>query len=250
MLKHADFGEADRLLTVYSREAGKLRALAKGARKPRSRKAGHLEPFTRVSLLVATGRSFHIISQAETIDANAAVSQDLVALGYASYIVELLERFTPDEDQNQALYRLLRDTLGRLATENDPELVVRYYEMRLLDQVGFRPQLLNCLGCGAEIQAEDQYFSIQQGGILCPSCGRRVPAARPISLAALKVLRHLQRSSYAEAARAKPNKSTHAELETLMNHYLTYLLERGLNSPRFLRRMRSDARPKPDQEEV
>lgn len=243
MLKHADFGEADRLLTLYSREAGKLRALAKGARKPRSRKAGHLEPFTRVSLLLATGRSFHIVSQAEAIDANAALSSDLVALGYASYVVELLERFTADEDENRALYHLLRDTLSRLAAEPDPELVVRYYEVRLLDQAGFRPQLQTCLGCGAQIHPQDQYFSIQQGGVLCPDCGRRDPAARPISLPALKVLRHLQRSSYAEAARAKPSKSTHTELETLMQHYLTYLLERNLNSPRFLRQMRAQSKP-------
>lgn len=249
VLKHADFGEADRLLTLYSREAGKLRALAKGARKPRSRKAGHLEPFTRVSLLVATGRSFHIVSQAEAIETNSVLSEDLVALGYASYVVELLERFTPDEDENRALYRLLRDTLERLAAEPDPELVVRYYEVRLLDQVGFRPQLQNCLGCGAQIQAEVQYFSIQGGGVLCPNCGRQDPAVRPISLPALKVLRHLQRSDYADAARVRPSKSTHTELETLMNLYLTYLLERGLNSPRFLRRMRSAQRGKPTQEE-
>jgi DNA repair protein RecO (recombination protein O) len=95
------------------------------------------------------------------------------------------------------------------------------------------------LNCKKQIQPEDQYFSFELGGVLCPDCGRRDQAARPISLNALKVLRHLQRSSYEEARKAKPSASVQAELEALMNAYLTYLLERALNSPKFLRRVRN-----------
>lgn len=242
VLKHAEFGEADRLVTLYTRERGKVRALAKGARKVRSRKAGHLEPFTRLSLLLASGRSLDIITQAEAIETNAAVSTSLEALGYASYVAELADRFSSDEDENRGLYRLLRDTYQRLAAGQDPQLAVRYYEVRLLDLMGFRPQLQNCLGCGKQIQAEDQYFSTPQGGVLCPSCGRRAEGASPISVGALRYLRHFQRSSYAEAGRAHPSASVQLELETIMNHYLTYLLERALNSPRFLRRVRNGSR--------
>lgn len=241
VLKHSDFGEADRLLTLYTREQGKLHAIAKGARKPRSRKAGHIEPFTRVNLLLAKGRSLHIVTQAEASDSNAAHSEDLVALGYASYVVELIDRFTYDGEENRSLYRLLRDTLQRLISEKHPEQVVRYYEIRLLDLLGFRPELHHCLSCKKKIQAEDQFFSIQQGGILCPECGRRESAIDPISMQALKYLRHFQRSPYQEAARAQLSKSVQVELETLMDHYLTYLLERSLNSPRFLRRARKAA---------
>lgn len=238
VLKHSDFGEADRLLTLYTREQGKLRALAKGARKIGSRKGGHLEPFTRAKLQLATGRDLFIVSQAEAIETNAALSQNLEALGYASYAAELLERFSADNDANASLYRLLRDTLARLAAGSDLQLAVRYYEVRLLDQVGFRPELQNCLGCGKQIQPEDQYFSFEQGGVLCPDCGRRERAAHPISLPALKVLRHLQRSNYQQAQRAKPSPGVHQELEALMNAYITYLLERSLNTPRFLQRVR------------
>lgn len=242
VLKHFDFGEADRLLTLYSREQGKLRALAKGARKPGSRKGGHLEPFSRVSLLLTEGRDLHIVSQAEAITTNSALSENLVALGYASYVVELLDKFSGDHDVNRGLYRLLRETLERLVSGDELHLAVRFYEVRLLDQVGFRPELQVCLNCRKQIKAEDQYFSFEQGGVLCPDCGKLFPgAARPISLAALKILRHLQRSNYEEARRAKPSVHVQLELEGLMNLYLTYLLERSLNSPRFLRRMRNEA---------
>ncbi len=241
VLKHVDFGEADRLLTLYSREQGKLRALAKGARKPGSRKGGHLEPFSRAKLQLATGRDLQIVEQAEAIETNSALSRDLVALGYASYVVELLDKFSADHDENRALYGLLRDTLTRLTRGDEMQLAVRFYEVQLLQQLGFRPELQNCLNCKKKIQAEDQYFSFEQGGVLCPDCGPRFPGASPISLAALKVLRHLQRSNYEEARRAKPIAHVQLELENLMNLYLTYLLERALNSPRFLRRVRKAA---------
>jgi DNA repair protein RecO (recombination protein O) len=237
ILKHADFGEADRLVTLYSREEGKLRAIAKGARKPGSRKGGHLEPFSRASLLLSKGREIPVVEQAEAVELNSTLSQDLVALGYASYAVELLDKFSADHDENRGVYRLIRDTLQRLASGEDLQLAVRFYEVKLLEQMGFRPELQNCLNCGRKIEPEDQYFSFEQGGVLCPACGAQLRAQR-ISLGALKVLRHLQRSDYAEAKRAKPAPAVQLELESLMNLYVSYLLERNLNTPKFLRRVR------------
>jgi len=239
VLRHADWGEADRLLTLYTRQLGKARALAKGARKIKSRKAGHLEPFTRVTLQLARGRDLLIVTQAETLDAYLPLRQDLVRTGYAAYVVELLDRFTyEDENANPALFRLLTETLSCIAGRPDPWLAVCYYQVRLLDHLGFRPRLFNCANCEAEIQPQDQFFSPSQGGVLCPRCGAGLSGAWAISVAALKYLRHFQRSNFAEAARARPATQARAEVETLMQRYFTYLLERELNSPGFLKRVR------------
>jgi DNA repair protein RecO (recombination protein O) len=240
ILRHADWGEADRLLWIFSRELGKLRVVAKGVRKPRSRKAGHLEPFTQSNLQLAWGREMHLITQAEATHAHIVLREDLVRMGYAAYAVELLDRFTYEEGEHPALYRLLADTLDRLNDEPDPVFAVRYYEVRLLEQVGFRPQLFQCNRCEAKIQAEDQYFSAELGGVLCPKCGAGYPGARPITMPALKALRHFQRSSYTEARRLHLTGAVDHELENLMGHYLTYLLERGLNTPAFIRRVRRE----------
>ncbi|HRQ33911.1 MAG TPA: DNA repair protein RecO C-terminal domain-containing protein, partial [Anaerolineales bacterium] len=121
----------------------------------------------------------------------------------------------------------------------DVWLVLRFYEMRLLDQLGFRPQLFECVNCGRAIQPEDQFFSFNAGGVVCPRCGQRLKHLRPISLEALKYLRHFQRSSYAEASRARPDADTQRETETLMQGYFTYLLERELNTPGFLKRVKA-----------
>jgi DNA repair protein RecO (recombination protein O) len=237
VLKHANWGETDRLITLFTRELGRVQAVAKGIRKPRSRKAGHLEPFTRTSMLLARGRDLFILTQAEAIETYVFLKEDLVKLGYASYIIELLSSFTYEEGENLRLYRLVVDTLSRLDRGDDSTLAVHNYEIRLLDLVGYRPQLFNCAKCQTSIKAEDQYFSALQGGVLCPKCGRRSPDARPVSTEALRYLRHFQRSSYKDAQRAKISSSVNAEMDKLLLHYMTHLLEKKLNTPSFIKRM-------------
>ncbi|HLF73317.1 MAG TPA: DNA repair protein RecO [Anaerolineales bacterium] len=242
VLRHSDYGEADRLLTLYTRQLGKTRALAKGARKIASRKAGHIEPFTHVKLQLAKGRDMPLVTQADTVDAYLPVREDLVLTGHAAYVLELLDRFTyEDETESPSIFRLLTETLSRLASQSanaSPWLVVRYYEMRLLDHLGFRPQLFECTNCRREIKAEDQFFSYSAGGVICPRCGQGLRHLHDISVEALKYLRHFQRSSYAEATRAQPGPEVQQEIETLMQGYFTYLLERELNTPGFLKKIK------------
>jgi len=238
VLRHNDYGEADRSLTLYTRQLGKARAIAKGARKIASRKAGHIEPFTHVRLQLAKGRDVLIVTQADTVDAYLPLRDDLVLTSQASYILELLDRFTyEDETENSSIFRLLTETLSRLSQKADPWLVTRYYEMRLLDYLGFRPQLFECANCGREIKPEDQFFSFSAGGAICPRCGRGLPNLHAISVDTLKYLRHFQRSSYADASRARPSLDVQKEAESLMQGYFTYLLERELNTPGFLKKI-------------
>jgi DNA repair protein RecO (recombination protein O) len=239
VLRHSDYGEADRLLTLYTRQLGKTRAVAKGARKIASRKAGHIEPFTYVRMQLAKGRDMLILTQADTVDAYQPLREDLVLTSQASYVLELLDRFTyQDETENSAIFNLLTATLARLAAKSDPWLVIRYYEMRLLDHLGFRPQLLECANCRREILPEDQFFSFSAGGVICTRCGQGLRNITPISVETLKYLRHFQRSSYADASRAHPSPDVQNESESLMQGYFTYLLERELNTPGFLKRIK------------
>jgi DNA repair protein RecO (recombination protein O) len=238
VLRHSDWGEADRLLTLYSREHGKLRAIAKGVRKIQSRKAGHLEPFTRVTIMLAKGHDLWIVTQAEAIDLYQPIREELQKMGQAAYVVELLDRFTYEEGQNWQLYKLLTETLERLSSGEDDFIPIKYYEMRLLELLGYRPLLFECAACGEDITARDQYFSADLGGVLCPKCANRGQSSRPVSLEALRFLRHIQRSTYKEARLANPPAAIRQEMEALQNYYLTYLLERSLNSPEFLKQIR------------
>jgi DNA repair protein RecO (recombination protein O) len=239
ILRHSDLGEADRLLTAYSAEHGKLRLIAKGVRRPNSRKAGHVEPLTRSRLLVARGRELDVITQAEAIELYPSLREDLLRLGHAVYVAELMDRFSMDEGEgHRSLFRLLTNTLERLAEGADPATTVRFFELRLVDELGFRPELFRCVTCRSDIQPEDQFFSSRDGGAVCPRCGEGRAGIKPISLNALKVLRHLQRSTFAASAAPRIRPEVHAEIEAVMEDYLTHLLERRLNSPAFLRRVR------------
>jgi DNA repair protein RecO (recombination protein O) len=242
VLRRRDFGEADRLLTLFSREYGKIRAIAKGARKPQSRKTGHVELFMRTRFLIAQGRNLDIVTQAEMVEGYNRLRDDLVRTTYASYAVELLDRFTAEEDRNAQLYDLLSDTLRWLARSNNLLLAARYYELHLLSLLGYRPQLFQCVNCGESIEEQDQYFSAELGGLLCPNCRQVDVKARPISAPAVKVLRFLQSRQWAAAQNLHLRRELHTELEEVMYHYLTYILERNLKSADFLNRLRREAK--------
>jgi len=238
VISHADYGEADRFLVLFTREMGKVRALAKGVRKAHSRKAGHLEPFTCSTLMLARGASFWIVTQAESVNAFLPIRADLTRTGQAAYILELAERFSSDDEENPQLYRLVKEALERITNEADAFYAIHYYEMRFLELVGYKPELFQCVQCRKEIQAEEQFFSPLQGGVLCPACGTMINTAEPVSMPTLKYLRHFQRSSYAECKRAALSSAQRNEIEKFMQHYLVYLAERRLNSPRFLSQVR------------
>lgn len=269
VLKRYSFEEADRILTLFTPEHGKLRVIAKGVRKITSRKSGHVELFTYANLLIARGRNLDIVTQAETINPYRELREDLSRITYAYYVGELVDRFTQDADENRPLFDLLLSTLEALGTTDDLQRITRYFELRLLDTVGYRPELFRCVQCGRDIEAVDNYFGLDSGGVVCPNCvvvipgmaaGGAAPGAvalqsvregaalystdrmptplRPVSLSALKVLRFMQREAYPAVQRLNVRSETHAEMERLMHHYLTHVLERDLKSAAFLEMMK------------
>jgi len=238
VLRHIELGEADRLLTLFSRDAGILRAVAKGVRRIHSKKAGHLEPFTRVNLMLARTHDLWLVTQAVALDLYLPLHEDLVLTGEAAYVLELVDRFSYEEGENRTLYQLLVETLERLSSGDPIFTAVHFFELHLLDCVGFRPQLFNCVRCRDEIQPVDQFFSAALGGAVCPKCGNLVPDARPISMEALKYLRNFQRTAYTRLLQAVPSTGVEREVEIILQFYNTFLLERRLNTPQFINEVR------------
>ncbi|MCB8942403.1 MAG: DNA repair protein RecO [Ardenticatenaceae bacterium] len=241
VLRRRDFNESDRLLTLFSRDFGKIEAIAKGARKPQSRKTGHVELFMRTNFLFAKGREINIITQAEMVEGYTGLREDLVRMTYASYFVELLDRFTADEDKHLGEYNLLANGLRWLEQTADFLLAARYYELCLLELAGYKPRLFHCVACAEPIEEQDQFFSAELGGVLCPNCQTADRRAKPISSVAVKVLRYLQTRSWETVQVLQLKRPLHHELETILHHYLTYILERNLKSVDFLHHLRREA---------
>jgi DNA repair protein RecO (recombination protein O) len=237
VLRTMNLGEADRVLTVLTPRLGKLRVIGKGVRRPRSRLGGGLEPFSDVQLVLAVGRTFDVITSVAIEDPHLGLRDDLEATAGAWYLVELADRFCEGSADSHDAFRLLAQGLAALdapAGAVRRGTVGRWYELHLLDVMGFRPELSRCIECGATIEPEGNAFSPVAGGILCPSCGATAPGARLISADALKVMRHLQRSELSSVLRLELSRAVGREVERLLHATISAVLERELRSRDFL----------------
>jgi DNA repair protein RecO (recombination protein O) len=244
VLKRHDFGEADRILTLYTPDRGKVSAIAKGVRRIASRKGGHVELFTHAAVLLAEGRNLHVLTQAETIESYRAVREDLERTTYACYMAETVDRFTGEDLGQRPTFELLRDSLAALSDAEDPALVARYFEMRLLGQLGYRPQLFYCATCDAGLDPDGNAFSPEAGGAVCPRCAANEGGAIALDPGAFRVLRFLQTRDWDLVRQVRVSPVTRAALERLMHAYVRHLLERDLASVKFLQSLRRVA-PQP-----
>ena len=155
----------------------------------------------------------------------------------------LIDAVTYDEGSNVKLYELLVSTLEYLESGKPPAVTLRYFDLHTMDLVGFRPELFQCVECGEEITEQNQYISGELGGVVCPGCAGNAPRTsfRPITSRVLKYLRHIQRSKIQELFAIKIPPEVEEDLERVIGYYLGHTLEKHLNSPDFIKRIRDNA---------
>ena len=238
ILKRTKLGEADKILTLYTPYMGKYRAVAKGVRRPVSKLGGHVELLARSQMMLARGQNLDIITQSQTIENFLPLREDLGRVSHAFYVAELMDAFNAERIENAPLYQLLLDTLRWLSESQENDMACRFFELRLLDYVGYRPQLRECVGCRKPLDAVTNRFSISGGGIFCPECTQKAFQGQAISPNALKVMRFLQQSDLDSAKRLRVSDATASEMEVLTRGYIQYLLERKIRSADFLDTLR------------
>jgi DNA repair protein RecO (recombination protein O) len=240
VLRRQDFGEADRIISLYSPQHGKIRAIAKGVRRPRSRLGGHVELFTHVTVLVAQGRNLDLITQAEAVRPYRAIRDDLWKTTFACYCAELVDRLTEERLENRAIFDLLLHQLEYLDGAPRPdELSVRAFELRLLGRLGYAPELYRCVECGEPLRPVENRISASAGGTVCATCGATHPGARSISVNAIKAMRLLAGEPFDVFRRLRLPPETGAEVEGALRAHLNYILERQLRTAEFLDRLKA-----------
>lgn len=230
VLRTAKLGEADRIITMLTRGHGKIRAVAKGARKVKSRFGGRLEPFMRVDVLIATGRSLDVVSQADAIAAYAApISADYDAYVAANVIVETADKLVSAEhERTPAQYRLLIGALHALAKHaHAPAAIGDSYVLRALALAGWLPRLASCVVCGNPVGVP-AYLSVASGGVMCAA--DHTPDSHRVDPAVLRQFAALARGEWTvlDAGELLP------DARRLVEEWSEYYMERPIRSLRLL----------------
>lgn len=235
VLKHMALGEADRIVTLYTPDRGKVRAVVKGARRTKSRKGGFLQPLSYIRASIAEGRSLDQVAEAETVASYRAVREDLGRMSTGLYLAELVDGFSADGAVNPTEFYLLVDALTALESTESSEQLTRYFETRLLSVTGFGPELQRCVDCGAELEASDHVFSCADGGLIGPECRAQSESSLiHASMNAIKVLRYFQRADFAHALDLPLTEQLNGELRRVLRTYITFVLDREPRSAEFM----------------
>ncbi|KOO52206.1 DNA repair protein RecO [Viridibacillus arvi] len=187
VLKTQPYGETNKIVTFMTREAGKVTAMARGAKKPSSRLASVTQPFTYGSFLIQQGRGMGTVQQGEPLESMRHIREDIVATAYASYAVELVDRLIESEKVEPYAFEVLVQALRAIEEGYDPEAIALFVEWKMLPFTGVQPILHECASCSA-VDGEFA-FSFTQGGFLCHRCFHQDPYIIRLTPTQLKLIR-------------------------------------------------------------
>ncbi|UWG99312.1 DNA repair protein RecO [Dehalobacter sp. DCM] len=226
VIRSREYGESDRLITLFSREKGKLEAIAKGVRKPKSTQRGGTQLFTYADFLLYRGKTLDIVNQAHPKESFIHLWDDFDRTIAASGMVELLDISTTREHPDPQLFVLTLSFLF-LIKHLDPYLAQAAYALRLLQLQGYLPAINNCIECGKSLNSEQAFLSADAGGFLCASCqnNRVVKTLNPGSVA---LMRQLYQVDLGKLDRLRWNKKTRGEILSSLCFFCQQKFERKL----------------------
>lgn len=225
VLRTRRMGETSKLVTLYTEDEGKLKATAKGARKPKSKFGGALELMTEVQVVcyLRDERELQTISDCDALRAFPELLKDLERLSFGSAACELIDRLTVERDPNRRLYRCLAGVLAGLEEVGDRQVepLFWYFQLRAAEALGYRPELLHCTSCRALLAGEWLWFSAALGGGLCARCGGAAGGIR-VAGDSLRLLAGLQGLSAYQPEAMPPAPARRGEIRSMLRSFLEY----------------------------
>jgi len=241
ILKRSAYREADLLVTAYTRNFGRLALVARGAKKPGSKLAGHLEPLTLADLMIISGRGRDYVGGAVAVKAFSRLKGDLNKLYFAGRALKQFERLVRGNEKDERLFSFLvswleildaapvsakKDSSPENLDRGSGELLAAFFIWKLLAELGYQPEMYQCLKCGRSIEPGKNYFDLKNGGLIDQDCyASRAPGAGEclaISDDCVKLVRFMLQEDPDQAGKMRINKKLSQELSTLSNAYLTY----------------------------
>lgn len=232
VLERKEFGEADRMVSIFSLEHGRERVIAKGIRRPLSTMKAALELFTLSALLVTDSKSIPQVTEAKTVDNFNGLKGVLPRVLTAHHIAEIIIKTTAEKDPNPTVFHLLQQTFLHLSTTTRPRLTLEAFRLKYLNASGLTPELNHCVGCNDDIYQGNNWFSAQAEGLECDNC--RTPDASKVSVNIIKLLRLFGKSDYETVSRISLDKKDQADIREFTQKLIEIHTQYKLNSTKFL----------------
>ncbi len=233
IIRVRDYSEADRIVTLFSRDYGKVQAIAKGCRKQQSRKRGIIQLFTYGEFALYRGRNLDTITQCESKESFGILRENLERMAYGAYMAELLDGFITSGEPHEDLFNLTLICLHLLTVE-DPELVRRTFETRIMALLGYQPHLDDCVNCGRPLNGPRVAFSSRMGGSLCELCAHHDIDSLACSIGSLHMLKRLAGWDLKRLGVLKLTGNTRQEIGKILKTYISQRLEREIKAEEFL----------------
>lgn len=235
VIRSTAYGESNKIITLFTREFGKIALMARGARKPNSRLSAITQLLSCGQFLFQSSRGLGTLQQGETIHSFKEIKEDLFKTAFSTYLAELLDKGTEEKKVNPYLYELFYQTLNYINEGYDAAVLTNIFEMKMLQVIGLRPELNQCVNCGSK---EGRFaFSIRENGLLCHRCFEKDPYLLPISQASVKLLRLFYYIDLRRLGSISVKPQTKKELRTVMTMYYDEYSGLYLKSRKFLEEM-------------
>lgn len=234
VLRRIDLGEKDRILTLFTREHGKLSAVAKGSRRPGSKLGGASEPFTYSRMMLSSGRDLDVLSQAEIKESFPNVKNGIESVAHGVYLLELVNSFVDQRQPNLDIFDTLLSAMYVLESGADPVLTARYFEIQLLSILGYEPHFEACLRCGRNLGKERVSFSPALGGIVCADCGNPPKDAISVPSAISSYVKALRNAEPHRLKEMRVPKGARRDLARILKWHIRYRLDHNLKSTDFI----------------
>ncbi|MGG1573591.1 DNA repair protein RecO [Fictibacillus sp. NRS-1165] len=218
VIRKVDYGETNVILTLFTRENGKIGVMARGAKKPKSRLSSVAQLFTYGHFVFQQSRGLGSLSQGEIIDSFRGIKEDLFKTAYCAYMVEFLGKVTEEKTPQPYLFEHLWQSFNLINDGADPEVITFIFEMKMLQQAGIGPQVNHCANCG---RTEGEFaFSIREGGFLCDRCHPMDPNLIPLTQATARLLRLFYHFDLNRLGNISLKKQTKDEIRFVLSTYI------------------------------
>lgn len=239
ILKRQDLRETSVILTLFTRDFGKISGVMKGARGPKAAMGANPQLFSLNDIVFYDKKrgNLNSISLCELKDYFSAIRGDLERTVYADYLLELVDTVMMEGDVNSDVYELLLNSLKLLAGQVSAKRAVRIFEIKLMEVSGFMPDLGMCVNCESPIQ-EYSKFSLHSGGPLCGSCGSKSPSRLRLSKGTVNFIERVRKSPLDMVSRIKVSQDVGRELEVFMRRFVDHHIQRDLKTLKFLKKVK------------